>query len=275
MTSTETTAGWQLDEAGATAYERHLVPRFFRPFATDLLEGLGLQPGHHLVDVACGTGIVARHAAPQVAPGGRVTAVDVNPAMLSVAHRAASAHGDSIAFEHADASQLPLADASADVVVCQQGLQFFADRSAALTDMVRVLAPGGRLAVSTCRSLDHQPGYRALVETLTRHVGARPAQATASPFALGDPALLQQLMSEAGCVDATVSTRTYQVRFDSPQDLLIAEVSSSPLGALVDRLDPDLRDTLRNDLAAALGPYANDEGRITFPFQILTATATR
>lgn len=274
-TTTTTTAGWQLDETGARAYERHLVPRFFDPFATDLVERLDLRPGQHLLDVACGTGIVARHAAPHVAPDGKVTAVDVSPAMLGVARQIASDDGTPIAFEQADATELPLPDASADAVVCQQGLQFFPDRPVALAEMFRVLAPGGRLAVSTCRGLEHQPGYRALVEVLTRHVGIDAAQVTASPFALGDGDQLQHLVSEAGSVEATVTTRTYHIRFDSPEEFLVAETSSSPLGVLVHRLDRDVRDTLLEDLTSALTPYTDDDRRITFPFQTLTAAATR
>lgn len=275
MTATETTAGWQLDEAGASAYERNLVPRFFDPFAADLLESLDLQPGQHLLDVACGTGIVARHAAPQLAPSGQVTAVDISPAMLTVARQITSGTAAPISFEQADATELPLADAAADVVVCQQGLQFFPDRPAALAEMFRVLAPGGHLAVSTCRDLEDQTGYRALVDVLTRHVGAQAAQVTASPFALGDSDQLQHLVTNAGYVKATVATRTYQIRFDSPEEFLVTETSSSPLGVLVDRLDHDVRDALLEDLTSALTPYTDNDRRITFPFQILIATATR
>lgn len=275
MTATEATAGWQLDETGAGAYERNLVPRFFEPFAADLLEGLDLQPGEHLLDVACGTGVVARHAAPKLAPTGQVTAVDISPAMLSVARQIPSSNAAPISFKQADATELPLPNAAVDAVVCQQGLQFFPDRPTALAEMFRVLAPGGRLAVSTCRDLDHQTGYRTLVDVLTRHVGGQAAQVTASPFALGDPDQLQHLVADAGYVGATVIARIYQIRFDSPEQFLVAETSSSPLGVLVDRLDHDVRDALIEDLTSALSPYTDNDSRITFSFQTLTATATR
>lgn len=275
MTATETTAGWQLDEAGASAYERNLVPRFFDPFAADLLEDLELRPGQHLVDVACGTGIVARHATSLLGSTGQVTAVDISQAMLSVARRIAPGPAAPISFEQADATELPLADATADVVVCQQGLQFFLDRPAAVAEMFRVLAPGGRMGVSTCRDLEHQTGYRVLVDVLTRHVGAQAAQVTASPFMLGDPDQLHHLLAHAGRVEPIVTARTYDIRFDSPEEFLVAETSSSPLGLLVDRLDGDVRDAVIDDLSSALGPYADNDGRITFPFHTLTATAVR
>jgi ubiquinone/menaquinone biosynthesis C-methylase UbiE len=270
MAATETTAGWQLDEAGARAYERNLVPRFFDPFAADLLESLDLQPGQHLLDVACGTGIVARHAASLLAPAGQVTAIDISPAMLDVAREIASGTAAPISFEQADATQLPLADATVDTVVCQQGLQFVPDQPATLAEMFRVLAPGGRLAISTCRDLEHQPAYRTLVDVLTRHVGTQAAQVTASPFTLGDPDQLQHLLTDGGSVQATVTTRTYHIRFDSPEEFLVAETSSSPLGVLVDRLDHDVRDALLGDLTSALTPYTDNDRTITFPFQTLT-----
>jgi ubiquinone/menaquinone biosynthesis C-methylase UbiE len=273
MTSTDTLAGWQLDESGAAAYERHLVPRFFDRFAADLVAGLDLQPGQHLLDVACGTGVVARHAAQQLVPDGKVTAVDRSPAMLAVGRRTVAPAHAPIAFARADATDLPLADDTVDHVTCQQGLQFFPDRRAALAEMFRVLSPGGRLAVSTCRDLRHQRVYRSLVDVLSRHLGADAARVTASPFALGDAGELRRLVTEAGSVEPTVTTRTFQIRFDSSEHLLVAEMSSSPLRVLVERLDRDVRHALLEDLAAVLLPYTDSDRSLTFPFQTLTASA--
>jgi ubiquinone/menaquinone biosynthesis C-methylase UbiE len=273
MTSTETLAGWQLDESGAAAYERHLVPRFFDRFAADLVGGLDLQPGQHLLDVACGTGVVARHAAKQLVPDGKVTAVDRSPAMLAVGRRTAATAPAPIAFVEADATDLPLADDTVDHVTCQQGLQFFPDRRAALVEMFRVLLPGGHLTVSTCRDLRHQRVYRSLVDVLSRHLGADAARVTASPFALGDAGELRRLVTEAGSVEPTVTTRTFQIRFDSSEHLLVAEMSSSPLRVLVERLDRDVRHALLEDLAAVLLPFTDSDRSISFPFQTLTASA--
>jgi ubiquinone/menaquinone biosynthesis C-methylase UbiE len=273
MTSTDTLAGWQLDESGAAAYERHLVPRFFDRFAADLVAGLDLQPGQHLLDVACGTGVVARHAAKQLVPDGKVTAVDRSPAMLAVGRRTAATAPAPIAFVEADATDLPLADDTVDHVTCQQGLQFFPDRRAALVEMFRVLLPGGHLTVSTCRDLRHQRVYRSLVDVLSRRLGADAARVTASPFALGDAGELRRLVTEAGSVEPTVTTRTFQIRFDSSEHLLVAEMSSSPLRVLVERLDRDVRHALLEDLAAVLLPFTDSDRSITFPFQTLTASA--
>ena len=96
---------WQLDEHSAAAYEQYLVPTIFAPAAEGILEALAPQPGERLLDVACGTGVVARQAAPRVAPGGRVCGIDLNSAMLDVA-RAAS--GPEIDWQQGDAAAMPL-----------------------------------------------------------------------------------------------------------------------------------------------------------------------
>jgi len=144
------THGWQLAEGSAAAYERYLVPVFMDPWAADLIDAVEVAPGQRVLDIACGTGVVTRHAAARVGSGGEVTAVEVNPGMLAVARAAAAGMPAPIRWHEAGAEQLPLADASIDVVLCQQGLQFFYDPAAALAEMRRIARPGGRLGVSTC-----------------------------------------------------------------------------------------------------------------------------
>lgn len=265
-----TVSGWQLDDTGAEAYERELVPRFFAPGADDLVDAVGLGLGDDVLDAACGTGAVARRAARIVGREGTVTAVDVSPAMLAVARRAAGDAG--ITYELADVTQLPLPDRSVDAVLCQQALQFFPDRTAALTELRRVARPDGRLALSTCRGLEHQPGYRALIDALTYHVGGEAAAITASPYALGDANELRALLRETGWREVEVRIRVAPVRFASPDGFLLAETGSSPLGMLVEQLDADVRSELSATLTAALQPHTDDRG-VCFPFETLVATA--
>lgn len=273
MSPQDTISGWQLDAAGAESYERELVPLFFGPWAEELVAAAGVREGDHVLDAACGTGAVARHAAAIVGPLGSVTAVDVSPAMLAVARRSAQLD-EPIAFELADVTDIPLADVAMDAVLCQQGLQYFPDRAAALRELHRVTRPGGRLAVSTCRGLDHQPAYRILTEALRYHVGAEASAIIASPYGLGDPGELGSLLRGSGWNDVEVRIRVTAIRFDDPDRFLAAETGSSPLGIIVDRLDPDVRDALTSDLTAALAPHT-DDGGITFPFETLLATAIR
>lgn len=274
MTDTTVRHGWQLQEDSASAYERYLVPLLFDAGARALLDRLEVKPGQRVLDLACGTGIVARHAARRVGPDGEVTGVDVNPGMLAVAREAAASEGASLRFQQASADGLPLPDSGVDAACCQQGLQFFADRPAALAELHRVLAPGGRLGLSACRSLEHQPGYAPLVEALRRHVGEPAAQGMASPFAFGDRDQVRALVHEAGFHDVEVHIDVVPLRLDSPEALLHGEVASSPLGEVISALDRDVIDALVADLAEGLAPHTDDAG-ITFPFETLVVTATR
>src|SRR5262249_50229251 len=136
---------WQLQGTAPELYERYLVPAVTLPWAADLVERVGVRRAERVLDVACGTGAVARVAAERVADGGRVAGVDVNRGMLAVARSQPSAHAAaSIDWYEGSAVSLPFDDGEFGVVLCQLGLQFFSDRLGSLLEMRRVLTPGGR-----------------------------------------------------------------------------------------------------------------------------------
>jgi len=166
-----TQSQWHFVGSVPENYERYNVPSIFAPWADDLVEMAALQPGERALDIACGTGIVARTAARRLGSGGGVVGLDLSAPMLAVARSAAAAEGVTIEWREGNGLQLPLADEAFDVVVCQQGLQFFPDRPAALREMYRVLAPGGRLVLSVWREIERSPGFAVLAQALTRHVG--------------------------------------------------------------------------------------------------------
>jgi ubiquinone/menaquinone biosynthesis C-methylase UbiE len=128
-------------------YEKYFVPSIGRPLASDLMDTASLQPGERVLDVACGTGIIARLAAERVGSTGSVAGLDLNPGMLEVARSVAPA-GYSIEWHQSSAESMPLDDEQYDVVLCQLGLQFMEDKPAAVREMYRVLTRGGRLALS-------------------------------------------------------------------------------------------------------------------------------
>jgi SAM-dependent methyltransferase len=260
------TERWQVAGTAAEAYERYLVPAFFGPFADRLIELATPRPTDRTLDVACGTGAVARRIAPLV---GSVTGLDLNEGMLAVA-RAAEPAVDWLA---GDACALPIPDASFDLVLCQQGVQFFPDRTAGLREMRRVLAPGGRLAISVWRAAEHNPGWLRLAEALDRHAGAAGAMMRA-PFSLSDGAELRELVEGAGFEDVSMRIRIVPVRFPSAGDLLSRQEVASPLAEPLSALPPESRDALGRDFAAALLPYTDDDG-VCFPMQthIITASA--
>ncbi|WP_052668954.1 class I SAM-dependent methyltransferase [Nitriliruptor alkaliphilus] len=272
MSPTTATHGWQLVDDSAVAYEEYLVPLVFDAAARDLLDRVGVTSGQRVLDIACGTGVVARYAERLVGSSGEVTAVDVNPGMLAVARRAAGAAP--ITWEQASAAALPLPDASVDVVCCQQGLQFLADRRRALAEVHRVTVPGGRIGVSVCRGLEHQPGYLELVAALRQHVGRPAADGMASPFDAGSRTDLRQLLLDAGFDEVEVRIVIWPLRLGSAAAFLRGEVASSPLADLFAELDADVIDALVADLTLRLEPHTDDAG-LTFPLETLVATATR
>lgn len=261
---------WQLDGDSAAAYERFLVPAIFDQFARSLVELAAPAPGERVLDVACGTGIVARHAAPRVGERGRVVGTDVNEGMLAVA--AGIAPG--IEWRRGDVAALPFADGDFDVVLCEQALMFFPDRAGALRELRRVLAPGGRIALSVWRGREHNWFYEAFAVALERHAGEAAGAMMRSPFPDWHAEELRGALAAAGFDDVRVRLEIGVEAWPSPAELLRREAASSPLAGPIGALAAPARDALIADLAHALRDYTDDE-RIVFPIETHVLTGRR
>jgi len=209
----------------ADSYENYMVPAVFAPWSAHLIRSANVQPGEHVLDVACGTGIVARHIAPHVGSQGMVIGLDLNPNMLSVAGAAAEREGLAIEWRAGPAEQLPFPDGSFDLIMCQFGLMFFTDRHKALMEMHRVLRAGGRVVVSVWQGLDRHPFYQTLHAVSRRHLGKSSVQAV---FSLGDPAKLHHLLTDAGFQQVEIEPASITVRFSSPEEFLAWEIDVDP-----------------------------------------------
>jgi ubiquinone/menaquinone biosynthesis C-methylase UbiE len=203
----------------AERYEGIVVPPLFQTFAGALLEAGGVAPGTRVLDVACGTGIVARLAHPRVGPSGQVTGLDLSAQMLGVARRCDAG----IEWVEGDAQKLPFEPARFDAVLCQQGLQFFPDRAAAVGEMRRVLAPGGRVAVATWKALTEVPLFLALHRVAEQHLGPMDDPR----HGLGDARALEALLNQAGFVQVRVETVERAVRF--PDGVAYARMNAQAL----------------------------------------------
>jgi ubiquinone/menaquinone biosynthesis C-methylase UbiE len=180
-------------------YERVLVGPLFRPFAEALIAHLLPQEGESLIDVACGTGIVARIARGRLGAAGRIVGVDVAPAMLAVAR---SVDG-TIGWREGNAVSLPVAASERfSLLTCHQGLQFVTDKATAVREMRRVLAPMGRVAIATWRPLEDLPVAHALNSIAERHVGT----IVDSRHSFGNVDALKTLLSDAGFLDVRAET---------------------------------------------------------------------
>ena len=208
----------------AEVYESFFVPAMFAPLATLLLERMSLQPGDHVLDVACGTGIVARRAADTVGAGGQVVGLDPSPAMLAVARSVAATEGVAVEWREGTAEALPFPDGSFQLVLCQQGLQFFPDKPAALAEMCRVLASGGRVAIAVWQGFDKHPFWATLNEAMLRRLGLPAVQL---PFALGNPDDLRALLTAAGFSGVEVGPLSITARFRDPERFVPLQVAAS------------------------------------------------
>jgi ubiquinone/menaquinone biosynthesis C-methylase UbiE len=188
-------------------YEDALVGPLFDPWVEPLFGDVTLSRGDRVLDVACGTGIVARRARERLGDTATVVGVDSNAQMLAVARRVAP----SVDWREGDAGALPLRAGEAfDVVLCQQGFQFFPDRAAAARQMRRALAEGGRLGVSTWRPDEESPVLRKLREVAETHVGPIADRR----HSLGDPSPLEAALEQAGFRDIRAKRQSRTIRFD-------------------------------------------------------------
>ncbi len=244
---------------GPQTYEAELVPRLFRPWAERLVDAAGIADGDRVLDVACGTGIVARTVAERAGQGVSVTGVDVNPAMLEMARQVA---GETIEFVEGNAQSLPFDDASFDVVLCQQGLQFFRDRVAALKEMHRVITPGGRVVCAVWRGLDHQPGMELMSRVMAPYLPAEALEGSDAPYWLGDIAEVRGLFRDAGFVAGRIRTHVGdEFRFDTAAGMLMGVTGAhAPLSAAIADLDEEVRAAMFREVEAAFATYADDFG---------------
>jgi SAM-dependent methyltransferase len=255
----------------AQIYDEQFVPALFRPWSSVVADAAGIARGQRVLDVACGTGVLACTVAERVGPHGAVVGLDANPQMLAVARR--KPVGNNVEWIDGRAESLPFADASFDAVVSQFGFMFFDDRVAALREMMRVLRPGGRLAVAVCDSLDHSPGYATLATLLERLFGDAVANAFRAPFVLGDPALLQSLCDQAGVAHADVTAHEGTVRFASIAALVSTERACAwTLGGL---LNDAQFEQLLSEAERELRPFVQADGQVAFAMPALLITARK
>lgn len=252
-------AGLQAQIEAANAYEQLFVPALFQPWPPRVLAAARVQPGDRVLDVACGTGVLTRETASRVGPSGFAAGLDASPGMLAVAARLSP----EIEWRQGTAESLPYPDASFDAAVSQFGLMFFQDRPLAVREMLRVLTPGGRLAVAVWDSLENTPAYAAEVDLLQRVAGQAAADALRAPFVLGDGKLLEKLFAEAGADSVRVETCNEKARFPSVRTMVEADLRGW-LPAMGVFLDEEVIGRVLEEAEKALSPYVDPSGRVFF-----------
>jgi SAM-dependent methyltransferase len=261
----DTTEQFHLPIEGARAYEATFVPAIFAEWAPHTAAAGEIGSGDDVLDVACGTGIVARHAVDLVGSNGSVTGVDLNEAMLTVAAEIEPR----VEWRQGSVSALPFPDDAFDVVTCQMAFMFFPDRRAAFAELGRVARPGGRVAVSVPGALGRQPAYRPFVDAAARHAGPDAVSLLSTYWSCGDLDALAADARQAGLEVVDQRTRTGVCDFASPAEFVRIEVEASPL---VDRIDTTVLAAITADVDAALAPTAAAPFSVPLIGHLLTAT---
>jgi SAM-dependent methyltransferase len=226
-------------------YQDVLVPRLFTPWARVLLDGLELESGEAVLDVACGPGSATRLAAAAVGRGGRVMGLDLSPTMLAIAQAKSPAPDAApIDYQRAAAEHLPVADADFDVVVCQHGLQFFSDREAALIEMRRALRAGGRVGIAVWAQIEQAPPFAALADAVRQVAGDELANRYLDgPWGMPHADELRDLLEGVCFSDVRVTRHALPLTFECAAQLA-STLASSPIAADLDALSVRRRDEL-------------------------------
>ena len=257
----------QTQITAARAYEQFFVPALFAQWAPRVAALANFEPGDRVLDVACGTGVLAREALSRVGPKGFICGLDASPGMLAVASELAT----NIEWRQGTAEALPYDNESFDVVVSQFALMFFNNKHRALTEMQRVLKENGRLVIAVWPSLETVPVYAAEVELLERLAGKPAADALTAPFVLGDADEFVKLMTNAGVKEVTITTQSGVARFPSIRFMVEADLRGwLPLMGVV--LTEDQIEQILRDAEQVLPIYVNADASFEFGGHICTGT---
>jgi len=253
----------------AEMYEQFYGPGIFQPLTEAFARFASPQKGERVLDLACGTGLVARHIAPLIGTEGKITAVDINPVMLAVARQQTPPAGASIEWLEGDATQLDL-KTEFDLVLCQQGLQFFSDKSAALKQMRQLLVKGGRIGIATWQAIEQHKVFEEFAKVEVRHLAPLGVsyEDLLAPFSLHDVNQIRSFLAEAGFSKIEITPHTIQTRFPDPKTF--ARKMETAYGAVIPAFvqNPDaflkFLDAVENETRDLVAQYTQGE-IMTFP----------
>jgi ubiquinone/menaquinone biosynthesis C-methylase UbiE len=255
--------------SAAENYQRYFVPLIATPVSRDLLLAADLRPGERVLDVACGTGLISRLAAEQVGAAGTVTGVDIAPDMIEVAKTVQSPA--TVDWKVADATTLPIPDASIDVVLCQMGLMFMENRAAAVAEMRRALVPSGRIAINTPGRM---PFFEQLERAIAEHISPDLGGFVSAVFSMNDPDAVAALLRDAGLRDVSAEVSTCTLRLPAPAEFLWTYINLTPMAAFVNQAPEDAKSALEQQFVAGVQPYVVDGTTVVeLPMVVATGRA--
>ena len=259
-------SGWQLAGDAPAAYSRFNV-KIMEPWTDDLIRSANCRDGDRVLDVACGTGVVSNRISLVTTKHCSITGIDVNEGMLNVARR-----NPQMTWHLGSATELPFEADSFEVVICQQGLQYFPDRPTAMREMARVLVPNGRLALNVWGALDRQPGLLAIVETVGEFLGQDSQAALAMAYSLNTRQELHRLAGDTKLRNVHVRFEHRTMRYPNAADYVAGFMGATPVTAQFLAQSEDRQRAFIARAAEQLSTYMDDAGlAITWENHFLTA----
>ncbi|MCP3925584.1 MAG: class I SAM-dependent methyltransferase [Desulfobacterales bacterium] len=253
-------SGWQLNDDGPEAYEKYIVPTFSGAWAKDIVKRSELKKSDRILDLACGTGIVARTVSEFLGTSKQITGVDVNEIVLKKAIEIASKKSLSIEYIKTNVHKLPFSDESYDVVLCQQGLQYFPDKLLGLNEVNRILTKKGKVVFSVWSTIDHSPFYKTLYRALDEYIGIDAASILSSAFILDDPENIREMLKKTGFKDIHIRLAIKQMRYKSLDEFLIGSLAASPFAKEILALTELKQNEMFLMIKESISDYIDDDG---------------
>jgi ubiquinone/menaquinone biosynthesis C-methylase UbiE len=241
------------------------------PARLALLARAAMRPGEHVIDVACGTGLVTFDAAHAVGAGGRVVGVDLSGKMIDAARlRATQGELRHVSFARMDAETLALPDASFDVALCALGLMYVPDPLQAVREMRRVLRPGGRIGIAVWGQRS-RCGWAPVFPIVDAEVRSEVCPLF---FSLGAPDALATLCEQAGLVRIGQQRISSTLIYSDAEEACDAAFVGGPVALAWSRFDTVARRRVRARYTHAISPWAGRDGSYRIPGEFVVVSAS-
>lgn len=251
---------FQLAGNGPQIYEDVMVPLWFGRWAEALLDVVSLQTSEHVLDVACGTGVTTRIAKAKVGPDGRVDGLDINAPMLVKAKDLA---GDlDINWIESDVCDSNMPSETYDVILSQHGFHYFPDKVRALTEFLRILVPGGRLAFSIWDG--HSPYTKAICDAVEHHISPEIAKKQRSQRQTPSANDLKEQVAAQGFSDVVVHRQELMIDVPLAPEFVPLHLGSMPIAGAFFGLAEDAQKALIDEVAEALTDYVHRD-QLVYP----------